>query len=430
LYNPGEQGVGLRSPIPHLISEACEELDALGIPSAAVGRPPVPRAEPVVVVPADLNGLIEHLPAKADASAESIATLCEEAEQNSFRGICIPPTYLESDRQRLPAALKVAVLIGLPRAANSTAAKVGEARRARAAGADEIDMIIELDDLKAGNYREVYHDIRQVVRAAGGKPVKVSLETSLLDEDAGAIGTEAVLRRKIIACLIAERAGAAYIKTSTGLFGGAATTADVAVIREAVGDRLGIEAAGGIRDFRTAAALIGAGADRIGSSASPAIVNRDFEKKDSARLTHAWNSFNYQATQRMQSFQFYLIFIAALIGAYFRVLGAVTKRDQFVIAVVGALVSAAFGFLDIRNAELVHCAREALLRLEPEYGLIIRSNEDMSSRRIGLERELPSAYKRFPRLIRRCSSFRFWLKKIYFGVCLLSVAAAVHSLVG
>ena len=319
--------------------------------------------------------------------------------------------------------MKVAVLVGL----ESPALKVHDTQHA--AGADEIDMVIEVDELKAGDYREVYHDIRGVVQAAGGRTVKVSIETSRLEEDVATIGLEAVKARKIIACLIAERAGANFIKTSTDPSRGAASVEDVELIREIVGDRLGIVAVGDIRDFRAAAALIGAGADRIGSAHSTQIVDRGFEHKESARLTHAWNSFNYQANQRMQSFQFYVAFIAALSSAYFKVIGNATEGDQIVIAIVGALVSAAFGFLDIRNAELVHCAREALVKLEPEYGLIIRSNEDVKSRRIGLERELGSVYSRLPHrtrwLVRQLASFRVLLKTIYFGVSAIATVRVI-----
>lgn len=407
-----------QSPNHDLISDAREELDGFRIPQRTEW-PKVPRIAPLVVIPDDLNGLIEHMP----ANAEGVAAAYEDAARYRFRGVCVAA----KDLRTAPSGVKVAALVGVENAGS----KLHDT--AHAAGADEIDMAIDVDELKAGNYKEVYHDIRGVVQAAGGRTVKVSIETSRLEADVDRVGPEEVKTRKVIACMIAVRAGADFIKTAMDASRGSATVQDVALIREAVGDRVGIVAVGDIRDFRTAATLIGAGADRIGSAHSAEIVNRCFEHKESARLTHAWNSFNYQANQRMQSFQFYVAFIAALSSAYFKVIGNATEGDQIVIAIVGALVSAAFGFLDIRNAELVHCAREALVKLEPEYGLIIRSNEDMQSRRIGLERELGSVYLRLPRrtqwLIRQFASFRVLLKTIYFGVSAIATVRVIFYIV-
>ena len=151
--------------------------------------------------------------------------------------------------------------MGFPLGANLTATKVEETKHVINLGANEVDMVIALGALKEGDYSTIYKDIHAVVKFAGSIPVKVIIEAGLLNE-----------REKIAACLLAEKAGAAFVKTSTGFTSGGAAVEDVRLMKAVVGDRLGIKAAGGIRDFQTACAMIEAGATRLGCSASIAIV--------------------------------------------------------------------------------------------------------------------------------------------------------------
>jgi deoxyribose-phosphate aldolase len=157
----------------------------------------------------------------------------------------------------------VCTVIGFPLGATTTKTKVFEATQAAANGARELDMVIAVGQLKAGRYPEVVEDIHQVVDAghAQGALVKVIIETSLLSDD-----------EKVAACLLAARAGADFVKTSTGFSGGGATAADIALMRRAVGPELGVKASGGIRTLADAQAMIAAGATRIGASAGVSIT--------------------------------------------------------------------------------------------------------------------------------------------------------------
>jgi deoxyribose-phosphate aldolase len=159
------------------------------------------------------------------------------------------------------ADLLLVTVVGFPLGASARAAKAFECELAVREGAHEIDMVVDIGALKAADRFAVREDIAAVVQAASGKPVKVILETALLDDG-----------EKRLGCALAEEAGAAYVKTSTGFAGGGATLHDVALMREVVGDRLGIKASGGIRDLDFARALLAAGADRLGTSAGVALA--------------------------------------------------------------------------------------------------------------------------------------------------------------
>jgi deoxyribose-phosphate aldolase len=221
-------------------------------------------AAPVVARPADLAPLIEHTALKPETTPAAIAQLCEEAVQYGMRGVCVNPIYVAEARRRLdgaPARPLVVSVVGFPLGASLTATKAAETRAVIDAGADEVDMVLSVGRLKAGELDAVEGDIAAVVAAAGGKPVKVILETSLLaDSD------------KIAACRLSARAGAAFVKTSTGFGGSHATVEDVALMRQTVGAQLRIKASGGIRDFASARALVEAGAHVLGCSASVRIV--------------------------------------------------------------------------------------------------------------------------------------------------------------
>ena len=155
----------------------------------------------------------------------------------------------------------VCTVVGFPLGAMTRLAKAEEARITVAEGADEVDMVLDIGGLLSGDLAAVYDDILGVVGAARPVPVKVILETSMLTDE-----------QKAIACLIAARTGAAYVKTSTGFGGGGATPEDIALMRHMVGDRLGVKASGAVRNHRDAEKVLHAGADRIGASASIAII--------------------------------------------------------------------------------------------------------------------------------------------------------------
>ena len=215
-----------------------------------------------VAAPRDLAPLIEHTALKPDTTPAAIARLCQEAVTFGFRGVCVNPTFVAAARRQLAGTpARVVSVVGFPLGASLTATKVHETRAVIEAGADEVDMVLQIGLLKGGDLPAAFDDIAAVVAAAGGRPVKVILETLLLDDG-----------EKVAACRLAERAGAAFVKTSTGFGGARATVADVALMKRTVGDRLRIKASGGIRDLASARALVGAGADVLGCSASVAIV--------------------------------------------------------------------------------------------------------------------------------------------------------------
>ncbi len=212
----------------------------------------------------DLAPLIEHTALAPATTPAAIALLCDEAIRLGLRGVCVNPLYVAMARRRLDDASAPPLLVsvvGFPLGANLSATKAAETRAVIDAGADEVDMVLAIGRLKAGELDAVEGDIAAVVGAAGGKPVKVILETLLLDEG-----------EKIAACRLSARAGAAFVKTSTGFGGARATVDDVALMRRVVGGQLRIKASGGIRDFASAQALVAAGADVLGCSASVSIL--------------------------------------------------------------------------------------------------------------------------------------------------------------
>ncbi len=258
--NAPEARVGVSAE--ELVVKATADLDRSRIPSipsiADVQRSRLAAIER----PRDLAQYIEHTALKPDATRQAIVTLCEEATRFGFRGVCVNPVYVKEAKERLAGSERAVVtVVGFPLGANLSKTKAEEARAVIEHGADEVDMVISVGRLKSGEYQTVFNDIRAVVEAAGRIPVKVILETILLDD-----------YQKVLGCLLAERAGAAFAKTSTGFAGGGATVEDVALMRRVVSERVAIKAAGGIKDFQTARAMVMAGADRLGCSASVAIV--------------------------------------------------------------------------------------------------------------------------------------------------------------
>ncbi|MEZ0370688.1 MAG: deoxyribose-phosphate aldolase [Candidatus Sericytochromatia bacterium] len=213
-------------------------------------------------VPADIAGMIDHTLLKPEATEEQVRKLCAEAAQYHFASVCVNPSYVPLSAQLLKGSgVMVCTVIGFPLGATDTQTKADETRHAVANGADEIDMVINIGALKSRNLQKVEDDIRAVVQAAGGKTVKVILETSLLNDE-----------EKVTGCRLSEKAGAHFVKTATGFGPGGATEADIALMRRSVRPDMEVKASGSIRDRETALKMIQAGATRIGASASIAIV--------------------------------------------------------------------------------------------------------------------------------------------------------------
>lgn len=211
----------------------------------------------------DIARLIDHTLLKPETTPEQVRQLCREACQWGFRAVCINPVYVPLAAGELAgSSVNVCTVIGFPLGATTTRVKAYEAAEAVAAGAGEIDMVLAIGALKAGEYRWVREDIMAVVNAVEGRGlVKVILETGLLnDEELGA------------ACLLAQEAGAHFVKTSTGMGPGGATARHVTLMRQAVGTTMGVKASGGIRTLETLRSMVRAGADRIGTSSGVAIM--------------------------------------------------------------------------------------------------------------------------------------------------------------
>jgi deoxyribose-phosphate aldolase len=211
-----------------------------------------------------IAALIDHTLLKADATETEIDRLCDEALGHRFAFVCVNPVWVRMAAARLAGSRTgICSVVAFPLGATLTTVKVFEARQAVADGARELDMVLHLGALRAGAIQHVEGDIAAVVRAAreGDATVKVIIEAALLSEE-----------EKVTACRIAQKAGAAFVKTSTGFGAGGATVADVMLMRRTVGDRFGVKAAGGIRDLKTLKAMVAAGANRIGTSAGAAIL--------------------------------------------------------------------------------------------------------------------------------------------------------------
>ena len=210
----------------------------------------------------DAARYVDHTMLKPNATQEEIGKLCEEAKAFCFASVCVNHSYAALAAQCLRGSgVKVCTVVGFPLGSTTPTVKVIEARDAIANGADEIDMVINIGALKSGNDVVVYDDIKAVREATRGKILKVILETSLLSNE-----------EKIRACVLGKKAGVDFVKTSTGFGGGGATVEDIRLMRETVGPLMGVKASGGIRDAKGAADMIAAGATRLGTSASVAIV--------------------------------------------------------------------------------------------------------------------------------------------------------------
>ncbi len=211
--------------------------------------------------PSDLAPFLEHTLLAPGATPADLKRVCDEARTHRFVAVCVHrEAAAEAKRLLAGAPVKTVSVVDFPKGQGTIGARVIEAVEAVRAGVDEIDIVAPLPALVAGRWGAVFEDLRAVVRSVP-VPVKVILETALLDRD-----------RKTAAAAIARCAGVAWVKTSTGFAGGGATADDVALLRSVVGEHTGVKASGGIRTAADALAMIRAGADRIGASASVAIV--------------------------------------------------------------------------------------------------------------------------------------------------------------
>ena len=214
---------------------------------------------------------LDHTLLKPDATRDQIVKLCKEARQYNFAAVCVNPIWVEECVSQLGSLknsnIAICAVIGFPFGANLPVTKALEAYNAFTNGADELDMVINIGKLKTGCTFDVECDIKAVFNVKHKAVLKVIIETCLLTDE-----------EKILACKIAKNAGADFVKTSTGFSTGGATIADVVLMRKTVGPGMGVKASGGIKDFATAKAMIKAGANRLGCSASVVIVESSKNK--------------------------------------------------------------------------------------------------------------------------------------------------------
>ena len=217
-----------------------------------------------------LNKYIDHTLLKQDATEQHIDRLLSEAREYDFVSVCVNPCWVSHAKTALvDTDVKVCTVVGFPLGATTSAVKAYETKEAIQNGADEIDMVINVGALKSGNADLVESDIRAVVEASGDKLVKVIIETCLLTDE-----------EKVLACQLAQKAGADFVKTSTGFSTGGATLPDVQLMRQTVGPDMGVKAAGGARSYADAVAFVEAGATRIGTSSGVAILKGELADGD------------------------------------------------------------------------------------------------------------------------------------------------------
>lgn len=257
--------------LEELADQARRRMDAWKEPSPSEPGAPAPDSMPsthrvdmeTVRSPADLAPYIDHTLLKPEARAEDVVKLAEEARKHGFATVCVNSTHVATAARVLAGSNTVPIaVVGFPLGASLPSAKAFEAREAIRAGAREIDMVLNVGALKSRDYALVHQDIATVVDASRPLPVKVILETALLTDE-----------EKVLACALSKAAGAAFVKTSTGFGPGGATAEDVALMRRVVGEDVGVKASGGIRSAEDAMKMLRAGANRLGASASVAIVS-------------------------------------------------------------------------------------------------------------------------------------------------------------
>lgn len=213
----------------------------------------------------DLAKLIDHTALKPETTAEEIVRLCQEARDHNLFAVCVAPSWVRTAREHLDGtAVRTVTVIGFPHGNTLPEVKAFEAEQAIRQGAQELDMVLNIGVLRSGQPDGVVRDIKAVVDVARRTPgtiVQVIIETALLSDE-----------QKVQACRLVQETSADFVKTSTGFSSGGATVSDIRLMKEAVGNRVGIKAAGGIRDLATTLAMIRAGATRLGCSASVSIL--------------------------------------------------------------------------------------------------------------------------------------------------------------
>ena len=227
-----------------------------------------------VAYPREISRMIDHTLLKPEATREQLEALCAEARDHGFATVCVNPTWVRLCSELLRGfETRVCTVVGFPLGATTTDVKAYEAARTIEDGATELDMVMNVGALRSRDYAHVERDIAAVVEVGrrGGAIVKVIIEAALLDDD-----------EKVKACVVAKAACADFVKTSTGFGPGGATVADIALMRRVVGPEMGVKAAGGVRDLKSAQALIDAGADRIGASVGVKIVQESRGQKPAA----------------------------------------------------------------------------------------------------------------------------------------------------
>ncbi|MCP5098974.1 MAG: deoxyribose-phosphate aldolase [Chloroflexi bacterium] len=268
--------LGVRSSFADL---AATIADVFGVKRPSAGRsfkpqiidsPDTATHESLVALlkenPAQIASIIDHTLLRPDATEENVGELCKEAIENQFASVCINPTHVRFAAQQLAGSgVKVCTVVGFPLGATTTTDKIEETRRAIAGGATEIDMVINIGALKEKENAFVERQIASIVHEAhqGGALCKVIIETALLTDE-----------EKKRVCRYAVRAGADFVKTSTGFSQWGATVADISLMRQVVGPKIGVKASGGVRSFEDAQAMVLAGATRIGASSGVNIVSQ------------------------------------------------------------------------------------------------------------------------------------------------------------
>lgn len=264
---PAKQGEGLN--IPELVCPGCTQRCPQTCAKKskeilAAGADRLSASDTLTGIDQSIAASIDHTMLRPDATAADIRKLSREARKYSFASVCVNPYWVPLVAAELSGSpVKVCTVVGFPLGANATATKVAETESAIRQGAQEIDMVINIGELRGGNFEAARQDIKAVVDAAhhGGAIVKVILETALLDDN-----------QKAIACTLAKLAGAEFVKTSTGFGPHGATVHDVALMRQAVGADMGVKASGGIKTLEDLKNMAAAGATRIGASASVKII--------------------------------------------------------------------------------------------------------------------------------------------------------------
>lgn len=230
----------------------------------ACGADRISASEKLTKVDPGIASMIDHTLLKPEATREEILTVCREARQHGFASVCVNSYWVPVVAEALKgSAVKVCTVVGFPLGAAPGAIKAAEAEAAIRAGAQEVDMVLNVGALRSGDLDTVRQDIKTVAEVChrGGAILKVILETALLDDN-----------QKVVACSLAKIAGADFVKTSTGFAKSGATAHDVALMRQVVGPEMGVKASGGIRTLSDLRTMAGAGASRIGASASVKIV--------------------------------------------------------------------------------------------------------------------------------------------------------------